>query len=118
MRDALIQASQKQAKFGGIFEGPAAGYRAPHRPDMTMHGREIVSPIRPDSILEKMAKTTGIAADTAIEKLIEPVAFPSPATASSNTALMELLSNKLDEVIRQLSDSVDIQGNIMRQSMV
>jgi hypothetical protein len=115
IRDALINASKKQAQFGGIFSGPASGYPAPHRGDLTMHGREIVTPLRANSLLEMMATTDKD--DSA--NLIQTLAGNNTTNIqmSNNRDLVMMLSEKLDQLLDKMSESVDIQDNLYKQSL-
>jgi hypothetical protein len=91
------------AAYGGIFSGPLSGYPA------ELHGNEIVMPYNPNSILAKML--TGPP-----EKAASMIANQSPNSSGVSTEMIEAMINKFDTMISYLSEGVDIQQKILRQS--
>lgn len=101
-----------QAKEGGLVKGPETGYPA------TLHGNEVIVPLDPNSVLEKLAKTPATATaltQQQITKIESPVLNDSMKELhATNIQMMEMLSEKLDEMIDKLDSSVDIQDRILK----
>lgn len=101
------------AADGGIASGPVSGYAA------TLHGNEMIQPLDPNSILERLA-TTPANADTA--ELMAATAGATPASEnmanmmSLQASMIEMLSGKLDNVINRLEVSNNIQDKIFKYS--
>jgi GH24 family phage-related lysozyme (muramidase) len=111
---SLVENSQVSAREGGIAKGPEKGYPA------TLHGNEIIVPLDPNSILAELGKKS---AQQAMAEMKEnaPEANISQSDGmkdlmNMNTALMELLSNKLDNMINKLDTSNDTQSKILKYS--
>ena len=98
------------AKNGGITDGPMTGYPA------TLHGNEIITPLTPNSILEQLAKTVA-----------EPSGAASAGTDDASAILKEMrdmqsnfyamMESKFSDMVDNLEESVDVQQNILQQSM-
>ena len=103
---------QLSAAMGGIADGPKSGYPA------TLHGSEVITPLEPNSILEKLAKTaasdvapTSSASSTAIEQTMRDM-------ASMHSEMMSMFENKLDDMIDKLGTSNDLQDQLLKYSRV
>jgi lysozyme len=110
---SLLRQGKLQAKYGGMFDGPAAGYPA------TLHGGELVAPMGQDSILAKLAKTPASEASS-IENIISGKPGAKSAAASSSGMTVEMFSmmaQKLDTVISVLENSHGTQTKLLRHSM-
>jgi hypothetical protein len=101
-----------QARNGGLFNGPNSGY------DVTLHGREMVIP-SPD--VSKMFNDKG-----KVEKQELSSMFNQQNTntmQSTDTAmvdilvkLMEMMEEKMDDMIDKLSDSHSTQEQLLKYS--
>lgn len=114
---SMVRQGLKAAQ-GGIFDGPSTGY------PVEMHGKEIVTRLDPNSLLEKLAKTpaqqianemtqpsiTNVAGDKTQEGMKE--------LASINMKMMEMLSDKLDGMINRLDTSNETQDKLLKFSQV
>lgn len=109
---------QTSAKEGAVIDGPEAGYPV----DLTAHGREIISPLQPNSILDMLSKTTATQAN------IEPVTPAMNTTDPNSEALRNLvsmqeemisvLSSKMDTMIDELSRSNYTQDKLLQTARV
>ena len=110
---AALDADRKttiSAKDGGITSGPMTGYPA------TLHGNEMITPLTPNSILEQLAKTVA-----------EPSGAASAGTDDASAILKEMrdmqanfyamMESKFTDMVDNLEESVDVQQNILQQSM-
>ena len=95
----------KPAKFGGIFTGPLDGYDAPHRSDMTMHQTELIQPLSQNSILQELATKS-------VSEYIT-----QNAISNEKSDLMPILISRVDELIRIMRDSNNIQNDILNYSI-
>lgn len=93
-RDDFL-ATLPQALNGGIFSGATTGY------PVAMHGTEMITPLDANSILAKLATTSSTEATS---KMTEN-------TASSE--LVSVLVDKLNTMIDKMSNSNDIQSEIL-----
>jgi len=114
-RDEFIGALQ--AREGGIASGSEFGYPA------MLHGTELISPLSPNSILEKLAQTPATAARTISETTSSFTSMMGGTGDRSlqdltkiNYDMMNMLSDKLDSMIDRLGDSNSIQEKILRQT--
>lgn len=110
--------SALQAKKGGIVSGPESGFPA------VLHGQELISPLTPNSILEKLAQTPA----QSVKSINEALTSTFNSTMGSapdkslqdlsriNYDMMNMLSEKLDNMIDKLGDSNNIQEKILRQT--
>ena len=96
-----IQAGLPQAREGGIFSGSNMGF------PVELHGNELVAPLDPNSILAKMLTASP-----------SEVASMMPNTGSSGVSdeMISAMITKFDMMINYLSEGVDIQQKILRQS--
>lgn len=109
-------ASSIQAAAGGIAQGPSTGY------PVTMHGKELITPLNPNSLLEKLATTP--ANDIVREMMSKQEANivntqkdeSLDAIANINLQMMELMERKFNDLIDKISSGNDIQSRILRQT--
>ena len=103
--------AQISAAMGGIASGPTSGYPA------TLHGSEMITPLEPNSILEKLAKTaassptTESASSVTIDQTMRDM-------ASMHSEMMSMFENKLDDMIGKLGTSNDLQDQLLKYSRV
>ena len=117
---AAIQPNQsdpKKAARGGVFTGPMSGY------PIEMHGTEMVAPLNVNSILMKLAQTPVGSADTgtALNSVIQSGSNSSidiEKIVSAQYNMMQLLGNKLDNMIDALESSNSTQSKILSYTMV
>jgi len=102
-----------KAKDGGVFDGPRGGY------PIAMHGSEMISPLKKDSILMKLAKTSASKVNaTDAKKKISQVSQThgsSQVLYSENMRLNKEIAEKLDRVITVLESDHDTQHKILRE---
>jgi hypothetical protein len=87
-----------------------------------MHGKELITPLNPNSLLEKLATTP--ASDIVREMTNRQDANITntqkdeslDAIANINIQMMELMERKFDDLIDKISSGNDIQSRILRQS--
>lgn len=103
---------KKQAYDGGVFEGPRGGY------DVELHGREAIVPLpNPDSIISVDEK--GDANKQPLNSVMENNSETNNGMDSSMLAdLMQMLSDKLDDVIDVLEDGNNTSNKILQYSQV
>jgi len=100
--------AQISAAAGGITSGPKSGYPA------TLHGTEVITPLEPNSILEKLAKTAADSSTITNSSVQIDQAMREMTQMHSN--MMELFRDKLDEMISQLETSNDTQDALLKYS--
>ena len=115
---ANAETDKISAALGGITSGPTSGYPA------TLHGNEVISPLEPNSILEKLAKTSIQQADT----ILSATSSVSPVTTVVNDSMQELIamqadmmnlfSEKFDTMIDKLGTGNDIQDKMLKHVRV
>jgi lysozyme len=108
----LMASGGIQAKDGGITDGPESGYPA------TLHGPEIITPLSPNSILEQLGKTPASSVEPTSSASLSSTSDTIKEIYSMNTDVMEMIAEKLDEVIAKLSDSNDTQSKLLMHSRV
>jgi len=96
---------QTSAAEGAVIDGPEAGYPV----DLTAHGREIIAPLQPNSILEMLSKTT------VSQSNVEPVK-PAIETADPNNEAIRSLMSMNEEMISVLSSKMDLMINELSRS--
>jgi flagellum-specific peptidoglycan hydrolase FlgJ len=96
-----ISAKIPQARAGGIFSGSNMGF------PVELHGNELVAPLDPNSILAKMLTASPSEA---------AAMMPNTGSSGVSTEMIEAMINKFDTMISYLSEGVDIQQKILRQS--
>ena len=101
-----------KAKEGGLFDGPSSGY------DVELHGREAVVPLpNPESIINVEEKSS---ADK--EPLNTVMENNTQSTNTMDSAvimdLIQMLSDKLDDVIDVLEDGNNTSNKILQYSQV
>lgn len=102
---------------GGIVMGSKQGFPA------KLHGNEIVVPLDPNSVLAELGKKSAEQIKT--EMSVAEKSFKTETTTEAisdmgrmNRQLMEMLSGKLDDVIRKLETSNDTQDKLLRHTQV
>jgi hypothetical protein len=90
-----------QAREGGIFSGSNMGF------PVELHGNELVAPLDPNSILAKMLTASPSEA---------AAMMPNTGSSSVSNEMIEAMIYKFDTMISYLSEGVDIQQKILRQS--
>ena len=101
-----------KARNGGMFDGPSSGY------DVELHGREMVIPA-PD-----VSKVFGDKDNVAKQELSSVFNQQNTNTTQSNDAatvdmlakLMEMMEEKMDDMIDKLSDSHSTQEQLLKYS--
>lgn len=101
------------AAMGGITSGPKSGYPA------TLHGTELITPLEPNSILEKLSKTaasdvstknSAISSDTIEQTMREMNAM--------HAEMMSMFEDKLNNMIDKLGTSNDLQDQLLKYSRI
>jgi hypothetical protein len=105
IQESTNSVTNTPAKFGGIFTGPLDGYDAPHRSDMTMHQTELIQPLSQNSILQELAT-----------KSVSEY-MTQNAISNEKSDLMPILISRVDELIRIMRDSNNIQNDILNYSI-
>lgn len=100
-----------QAKTGGLLSGPDSGY------PVALHGGELVSPLEPNSILEKLATTSAEQVKETIGNNNNNSGIDLTELLAVNKALVDIIESKLDNVISVLESSNDTQEKILRYSI-
>lgn len=101
-----------QARNGGIFDGPNSGY------DVTLHGKEMVVPT-PD--VSKMFDGKDKVAKQELSSVFNQqntnnTQSSDTATADMIAKLMEMMEEKMDDMIDKLSDSHSTQEQLLKYS--
>ena len=99
-RQAFVSALP-QAREGGIFSGSNMGF------PVELHGNELVAPLDPNSILAKMLTASPSEA---------AAMMPNTGSSGVSDEMISAMINKFDMMINYLSEGVDIQQKILRQS--
>jgi hypothetical protein len=98
----LGQRSQMpQAREGGIFSGSDSGF------PVELHGNELVAPLDPNSILAKMLTASPSEA---------AAMMPASSAGSASSEMTQTLMDRFDTIINYLSEWVDIEQKILRQT--
>lgn len=101
----------EMARFGGVFSGPASGY------PVMLHGEEVAMPKPQFDELANSAKKESIT--TAFN---ESTNMSTSTSSESSSAilqeLLDLMEDKFDAMISQLSTGNDISDKLLRNSMV
>jgi lysozyme len=106
-----------KADIGGIFDGPRTGY------PVEMHGKEMVTRLDPNSLIEKLAKTPATQFENEINKTAQVQSVVSKddgmkELAEINVQMMQMMSEKLDNMISKLEVSNDTQEKLLKFSQV
>lgn len=107
-----------QAQKGGIFDGPEFGF------PVALHGKEIVTPIDPNSILMKLATTAASQQTQMPESIAEGPSMQDESVTylkdlvALNTDMVTLLSEKFDSMISALSEGNSLQDKLLKYSRV
>lgn len=104
-----------KAAAGGIAQGPSTGY------PVTMHGKELITPLNPNSLLEKLANTPAndiIRQMMPQSNMIETKAKDEnfEVLANINSQMLEMMEKKFDDLIDKISSGNDIQNRILKHS--
>jgi hypothetical protein len=112
--DRRIASKAKEAKVGGLFSGPTAGY------PMELHGTELVVPVNSNSILMKLATEAETNVNNAISNLgqVNNVnAATSGKTARApviDIKRIESISSMFDRIIDAIDSTDEIDKKILR----
>jgi hypothetical protein len=90
-----------QAREGGIFSGADSGF------PVELHGNELVAPLDPNSILAKMLTASPSEA---------AAMMPTSGSGSASSEMTQTLMDRFDTIINYLSEWVDIEQRILRQT--
>lgn len=106
-----------KAASGGIFDGPSTGY------PVEMHGKEMVTRLDPNSLLEKLAKTPAQQLEQLVSKPESKTLAAKPddtmrEVAAMNAQMMEMLAEKLDSMLNKLDTSNETQEKLLKFSQV
>jgi len=105
---------QLKAYDGGVFEGPTSGY------NVELHGREAIVPL-PDpssmiSVSEEGASKEPL--DSAIASASSGSSLGVDQLAGLTQSMMQMMEDKFDEMISQLSTGNAISDKLLRNAMV
>jgi hypothetical protein len=103
-----------QALNGGIMEGSQSGYPV----EGTMHGREAIVPLDPNSIITKLVDTNESQLKQEMNNNITNNNSSTVDTAEVIMALHEMMAEKFDEMIDILEDGNDHTEKLVRFSAV
>lgn len=114
---SMIENAKVSARDGGLAMGPETGYPA------TLHGNEMIVPLDANSILAEMGKKTKLEIENEMKAAkptmdINPTADAMKEITNMNKSLMEMISNKLDNMIGKLEVSNETQTKILRVNQV
>lgn len=112
---------QTSAKNGAEIDGPMAGYPV----DLTAHGREVIAPLDQNKILGMLANTN-VTPQT--KEIFDPVFSTTKNDTDlvnsmqeymrSHRQMMEVLVQKLDNVVDELEQSNTTQDNLLKAARV
>jgi hypothetical protein len=101
----------EMARFGGVFSGPTSGY------PVMLHGEEVAMPKPQFDELANSAKKESIT--TAFnESTNVSTSTSSESSSAILQELLDLMEDKFDAMISQLSTGNDISDKLLRNSMV
>ena len=105
---------QLKAYDGGVFDGPISGY------NVELHGREAIVPL-PDpssmiSVSEEGASKEPLG--SAIASASSGSSLGVDQLAGLTQSMMQMMEDKFDEMISQLSTSNDLSDKLLRNAMV
>lgn len=98
------------ARSGGIFSGSEAGY------PVMLHGKEIVIPLPDANSLSVEKQELGASSSSSTTTNNE--SFSSDSSAAMMMEIFEMMSQKMDDMINKLTDSNDIQDQLLKVSRV
>ena len=99
-----------QARMGGLASGPEGGYPA------ILHGKEMIAPLKPDSILEKLASTSqSVMQGESSMSISKMESIMRNFTEINNKATSDYIG-KLDKVIHILESQHSTQEKLLRVS--
>ena len=105
-----------QAKTGGMVDGPESGFPA------ILHGKEMIVPLNPSSILAELGKKTKEQAEiesvskTSSNGINNLIDTNMKEMVSLNKNIAEILETKLDRMLEKLDNSVEVQDKILKYS--
>ena len=104
---------QLKAYDGGVFEGPTSGY------NVELHGREAIVPLPdPSSMISVADGATKEPLSSAMANS-SSVSLPGvDQLAGITQSMMQMMEDKFDEMISQLSTGNDISDKLLRNAMV
>ena len=103
-----------QALEGGELNGPKSGYPV----EGTMHGREAIIPLNPDSIITKLLDTNESQLKTETNNNNITSTTKDDVTAQMIASLHEMMAEKFDAMIDILEDGNDHTEKLVRFSAV
>jgi len=103
-----------QALEGGILNGPKSGYPV----EGTMHGREAIIPLNPDSIITKLLTTSEAQVKQEMNNNVTTNTQSSDNTSQIMADLYSMMEEKFDTMIDILEDGNDHTEKLVRFSAV
>jgi hypothetical protein len=104
----LVENAKISAAKGGLTQGPLSGYPA------MLHGREMITPLKPDSILEKLASTSQAAASNESSISLSKMENMMRNVSEINSKNSAEWIAKLDKVINILETTHNTQEKLLR----
>ena len=108
---------QTSAAEGAVIDGPQAGYPV----DLTAHGREVIAPLQPNSVLEMLAQTPAgqqKSEPSPVVNLDEKPESGIKDLVSLNEELLAIMRDKFDVMIDKLSKSNETQDKLLQNARV
>jgi hypothetical protein len=103
-----------QALEGGILNGPKSGYPV----EGTMHGREAIIPLNPDSIITKLLTTSEAQIKQEMNNTVTTNTPSTDTTSQIMADLYSMMEEKFDAMIDALEDGNDHTERLVRFSAV
>jgi hypothetical protein len=103
-----------QAELGGIMDGPASGYPV----EGTMHGREAIIPLNPDSIISKLINSSESQIKQEMNNNITTNTSTQDNTSQIMADLYTMMEEKFDTMIDILEDGNDHTEKLVKFSAV
>ena len=103
-----------QAELGGIMDGPTSGYPV----EGTMHGREAIIPLNPDSIITKLLTTSEAQIKQEMNNTVTTDTSTSDNTSQIMADLYTMMEEKFDAMITVLEDGNDQTAKLVKFSAV
>ena len=103
-----------QANLGGILDGPTSGYPV----EGTMHGREAIIPLNPDSIITKLLTTSEAQIKQEMNNSVTTNMSTSDNTSQIMADLYTMMEEKFDAMIDALEDGNDHTEKLVKFSAV
>lgn len=111
--DRRIAGKIREARDGGLFTGPTAGY------PMELHGTELVVPVNSNSILMKLATESTTVADSNLGQTKSPaktITSTMSRTPTIDPKRMEDISRMFDRIVNVIDSTDDIDKKILQYS--